>query len=114
MAKSQWGARLDADASGGDDATDANGGKDAPDERDSADDAAANGAPPESSAPPVGSRSPSSSAPSVADPGEIVLYNPETLVPPNRLPPNSNVIWRDTLTTEEQTRVVDAVFPGKH
>jgi hypothetical protein len=43
-----------------------------------------------------------------------VLYNPETASTMILIPPNSNAIWGSELTTEEQKRVVAAVFPGKH
>jgi hypothetical protein len=55
--------------------------------------------------------------PSVAEaPGEIVLYNPDANIgrSPSELLPNSNVVSGDELPTEEQKRVVDALFPGRH
>ncbi len=107
--------RTEADASPGGDVTAAKGEEVASDDRDSGDDPAANDAGLDSAAAPVGSGAPTGPPlPSVADaPGEIVLYNPETNGP-SHLPPNSNVIWGNTLSAEEKRRVVDALFTGKH
>ena len=71
----------------------------------------------DSSASPVGSEGPKGPPlPLAADTqGEIVLYNPEAAYAgPSRYPANSNVIWGNNLTTEEQNRVVDAVFSARH
>jgi hypothetical protein len=110
------GVRVDVGASQGSDIGTTTGERDATDESNGADELTVNNAAPESAAPPVGSASPPRPPlPSATNAsGEIVLYNPETTSEKSGLPPNSNVTWGDKLTTAEQKRVIDALFPGKH